>query len=239
MFGFAFCTITITMTNLRPHFAEFFGTFCLVFAGTGAIVVNDVTGGSVTHVGVAMTFGLIVFAMIAALGDVSGAHLNPAVTLGLSISKRFPGRLVASYIAAQLAGALSASLVLRGLFPDHISLGGTSPAGSAGQSLTLEILLTLILMFVILATTAGPNVNKLFVAMAVGSVVGLEAMFAGPICGASMNPARSVGPAIIAWQLNSLWIYLVAPTVGAIAAVPLCRCVREAPCCRAPEGVVA
>jgi aquaporin NIP len=221
----------------RKLCAEFFGTFCLVFAGTGAIIVNDVTGGTVTHVGVAMTFGLIVFAMIAAVGDVSGAHLNPAVTLGLSFSKRFPGRLVAPYIAAQLAGALSASLVLRGLFPDHLSLGGTVPSGTAGQSFGLEILLTLILMFVILAATAGPNVNKLFVALAVGGVVGLEAMFAGPICGASMNPARSVGPAIVAWQLNSLWIYLLAPTVGAIAAVPLCRCVREARCCRALEGV--
>lgn len=216
--------------------AEFFGTFCLVFAGTGAIIVNDVTGGTVTHVGVAMTFGLIVFAMIAAVGDVSGAHLNPAVTLGLYYSKRFPGRSVVSYIAAQLAGALSASLVLRGLFPEHLSLGGTAPSGTAGQSFGLELLLTLILMFVILAATAGQYVNKLFVALAVGSVVGLEAMFAGPISGASMNPARSIGPAIIAWQLNSLWIYLLAPTVGAIAAVPLCRCVYEAPCCRAPIG---
>lgn len=227
----------MTAELARRPFAEFFGTFCLVFAGTGAIIVNDVTGGTVTHVGVAMTFGLIVFAMIAAVGDVSGAHLNPAVTLGLYFSKRFPVRSVGPYIAAQLVGALSASLVLRGLFPTHLSLGGTVPSGTSGQSFGLELLLTLILMFVILATTAGPNVNKLFVALAVGGVVGLEAMFAGPICGASMNPARSVGPAIIVWQLNSLWIYLLAPTVGAIAAVPLCRCVREAPCCRALEGV--
>ena len=137
----------------------------------------------------------------------------------------------------QLAGATTASLTLRFLFPDHLTLGATNPAGTASQSFILELLLTLLLMFVILATTAGPNVNKLFVASAVGATVGLEALFAGPISGASMNPARSFGPALVAWQLSSLWIYQIATTVGAALAVPVCRCVKVAPCCRAIAGV--
>jgi aquaporin NIP len=220
------------MTRHRPPVAEFLGTFALVFAGTGAIVVNDITGGAVTHPGVAIVFGAIVFACIAAFGDASGAHLNPAVTLGLWLAKRFAGREVLPYVLSQLAGAVAASVTIRLLFPDHLSLGGTAPAGSAGQSFALEVLLSLFLTFVILATTSGPNAGKFFVAAAVGLTVGLEALFAGPICGASMNPARSFGPALVAWQMGSLWIYLIAPTVGAAVAVPVCRSVYAAPCCR-------
>ena len=220
------------MTRPFPLLAEFFGTFALVFAGTGAIVVNDISDGAVTHGGIALTFGAIVFACVVALGNTSGAHLNPAVSFGLWLAQRFAGRDVLPYVLSQLAGAVAASVAIRLLFPDHMSLGGTAPAGSSGQSFALELLLTLFLTFVILATTFGPSVNKLFVAATVGLTVGLEAFFAGPISGASMNPARSFGPALVAWQMGSLWVYLIAPTVGAAVAVPVCRSVYAAPCCR-------
>lgn len=202
--------------------AECFGTFALVFAGTGAIVINDVTNGTVTHVGVALTFGLIVMAMIYALGDISGAHLNPAVTLALWVAGRFQGALVAPFVASQFAGAMLASGALRLLFPEHTSLGGTSPAGSHVQAFTLEFILTLILMGVILTATVGSREKQAFAGIAVGGVIALEAAFAGPITGASMNPIRSLAPAIVSGQLETVWIYLAAPILGACAAVPLC-----------------
>lgn len=207
--------------------AEAFGTFALVFAGTGAVVVNAVSGGAVTHVGVALTFGLIVVAMIYSVGDVSGAHLNPAVTLGFACAGRFPGRHVAPYLAAQFAGALAASALLRALFPGAPTLGATVPAGPAAQSFALEIVLTLLLMFVILAVSTGAKERGITAGLVVGAVVGLEAMFAGPICGASMNPARSFGPAVVSGQLGALWIYLLAPTLGALAAVALDRLIHS------------
>jgi aquaporin Z len=209
--------------------AEALGTFALVFAGTAAVVVN--ASGAVSHVGVALTFGLVVFALIAALGDVSGAHLNPAVTLAFRIARRFPGREVVPYIAAQCGGALAASFVVRLLFPDAMSLGGTSPAGSEAQSWALELLLTAGLMFVVLGVSTGAKEKGITAGLAIGGVVALEALFAGPLSGASMNPARSLGPALVAGQLGGLWLYLTAPVVGAALAVPACRCVREAGCC--------
>lgn len=208
---------------MRKALAEAVGTFALVFAGTGAIVINDVSGGAITHVGIALTFGLVILAMIAALGDVSGAHFNPAVTLGFFAAGRFEGRSVFPYLLAQCAGALAASAVLRFLFPDHPGLGATAPAGAEGQSFVLEFLLTLILMFVILAVATGGKERGVTAGIAVGSVVGLEALFAGPISGASMNPARSLAPALVSGQLDALWIYLSAPVAGAVAAVGLAR----------------
>ena len=201
--------------------AEAFGTFALVFAGTGAIVINDVSGGAVTHVGIAITFGLIVLAMIHAVGDVSGAHLNPAVTIGFFFARRFDAQWVVPYIASQCAGAILASLTLRVLFPSHETLGATLPSGSDSQSFIFEFLLTFILMFVILRVSSPTNKQPEFAGVVVGSVVALEAMFAGPICGASMNPARSLGPALVSMQLSSLWIYLTATFVGALASVYL------------------
>lgn len=207
--------------------AELLGTFCLVFAGTGAIVINDVSAGAVTHVGIALTFGLVVMTMIYALGDVSGAHLNPAVTIGFWASKRWPGKSVAPYIAAQCAGALLASAVLRGLFPSHETLGATIPAGPVMQSFVLELILTAMLMFVILSVSQGPKEKGLMAGIAVGGVVGLEAMFAGPICGASMNPARSLAPAIVTGRLDPLWLYIAAPVLGALLAVISWRLTRN------------
>ncbi len=217
---------------MRKLAAEFFGTFALVFAGTGAVVVNDTSGGTVSHVGIALTFGLVVLAMIYALGDVSGCHLNPAVTLGFFVARRLEGRSVIPYIISQLLGAFLASATLRLLFPSHATLGATLPAGAAMQSFVLEFLLTLILMFVILSVATGSKEKGVLAGVAVGSVIALEALFAGPISGASMNPARSLAPALVALRLDSLWIYLTAPVLGACAAVLTCRCVQEPGCCR-------
>ncbi len=221
------------MTAGRKYAAEFIGTFALVFAGTGAIIINDTTGGVVTNVGVGLTFGMIVMTMIYAVGDVSGAHFNPAVTLGFFAARRFEGRLILRYVVSQLSGALAASLLLRGLFPQHSTLGATAPAGPALQSLILEIVLTALLMFVILNVSAGAKERGITAGIAVGSVIALEALFAGPISGASMNPARSFAPAVVSQHVAYLWIYLVAPVTGALIAVVGCRCVRK-DCCSVP-----
>lgn len=208
--------------------AEVFGTFCLVFAGCGAIAVNEVTNGAIGHVGVALTWGLIVTAMIYAIGEVSGAHINPAVTLGFWLAKQFPGAKVLPYIVAQVIGALLAAGALRALFPTSPTLGATIPHDMSMvlQTLVLEVVLTLILMFVILCVAAGTKEQRLMAGIAVGATVGLEAMFAGPISMASMNPARSLGPAVISMNpdaLVSLWAYLLATSLGAVLAVPMWR----------------
>ena len=221
---------------MKKLIAEFIGTFCLVFAGTGAIVTNDVSGGAVSHVGIAITFGLVVMAMIYTLGDISGAHLNPAVTLGFFVARRFEGRLVLPYVFSQSLGAVLASLTLRFLFPEHATLGATVPAGAAMQSFFLEAILTSILMFVILGVSTGAKEKGITAGIAVGAVVGLEALFAGPICGASMNPARSLAPALVSLHFQALWIYLSAPVLGALFAVFGCQCVREEGCCAIPQA---
>ncbi len=215
----------------KRSIAELLGTFALVFAGTGAIVINDVSGGAVSHLGIALTFGLIVMSMIYTFGDISGAHLNPAVTLGFVTARRMPANEGMSYIVSQIIGAIAASLVLRLLFPDHATLGATVPTGSAAQSFLLEFLLTALLMLVILNVSVGAKEKGITAGIAIGGVIALEAMFAGPICGASMNPARSFAPALVAMNFHSLWIYLLAPSLGAMIAVPLCICVRESGCC--------
>lgn len=216
---------------MRKLAAEAFGTFALVFAGTGAIVINDVSGGAITHVGVALTFGLIVLSMIYAIGDVSGCHLNPAVTLGFFAAGRFAGKQVLPYIGSQLAGALLASLALKAMFSSHPTLGATLPAGSSLQSFVLECILTMVLMFVILSVSSGAKEKGVLAGVAIGSVIALEALFAGPICGASMNPARSLAPALVSLRLECLWIYLVAPVLGAAIGVLSCRCIQQPGCC--------
>lgn len=205
---------------MRKYIAEAIGTFALVFAGTGAVVINKVSNGAVTSPGIAITFGLVVMAMIYAFGETSGAHLNPAVTTGFFLARRFPGRWVVPYIASQLVGALVASVILRFLFGNIAYLGATLPAGSELQSFVLEIILSALLMIVILCVATGSKEQGLMAGIAIGGTVGLEAMFAGPISGASMNPARSIAPALVSGHIASLWLYVAGPMVGAATAVP-------------------
>lgn len=205
---------------IRKLVAEFLGTFALVFCGTGAIVINAESGGAITHVGIAITFGLIVMAMIYALGDISGAHLNPAVSIAFTLSGRFSIKSLIPYVISQLAGGFLASVILRYLFPDNETLGSTLPAGTEMQSAILEFILTFFLMLVIIHVATGSKEQGMFAGLAIGSTILLEAMFAGPICGASMNPARSIAPAIVSGHTEHLWIYIVAPILGAALAIP-------------------
>lgn len=204
---------------MKKYIAEIIGTFALVFCGTGAIIINQESGGLITHVGIAFTFGLIVMVMIYALGPISGAHFNPAVTIAFTIAKRFPAKQIMPFIASQAAGAFLASLTLRFLFPANEFLGSTMPAGSNMQSFVLELILTFFLMLVIIQVATGSNEQGMFAGLAIGSTVLLEAMFAGPICGASMNPARSLSPALVSGHLEHLWIYITAPVFGAALAI--------------------
>ena len=211
---------------MRRYIAEALGTFALVFCGTGAIVINQETGGVIGHAGIAATFGLIVTAMIYAFGEVSGAHFNPAVTVAFSFAKLFKWKDVAPYIAAQLCGAFVATLLMKGLFPSNLNLGATLPAGTAMQSLILEFVLTFLLMLVILFTSQGAKEKGIMAGIAIGGTVLLEAMFAGPISGASMNPARSIAPAIVSGHAGSLWIYLLGPFAGACLATAVWKILR-------------
>lgn len=212
-----------------PYIAEGIGTFGLVFAGCGAVMINVLSGGQVTHVGVGLVFGLIITAMIYALGHISGAHFNPAVTLGFVLARHFPLRRLAGYWAAQFLGAILAAGCLRLLLGDTAHLGATVPAGAGGawQSLGLEIVLTFLLMFVIMAMATDTRAVGQAAALAIGATVGLEALFAGPISGASMNPARSLGPALASWTWAAQWVYLVGPFVGAVLGAYTYRWLRE------------
>jgi aquaporin NIP len=217
---------------MKKLLAECLGTFTLVFAGTGAIVINQVAGGVIGHAGIAIVFGLVVLAMIHTFGDVSGAHLNPAVTTAFAAAGRFAWREVPGYVGAQIVGALAASALLHFLFPEATTLGATLPAGPPMQSFVLEIVLTAVLMLTILSVSTGAKEKGITAGIAIGGVIALEAMFAGPICGASMNPARSLAPALVSGNLTHLWIYLAAPMIGALIAIPLCIGTRESGCCR-------
>src|SRR5450432_2626077 len=201
-----------------PYVAEGIGTFGLVFAGCGAIMIDTLSKGQITHVGVGFVFGLIITVMIYAFGHISGAHLNPAVTLGFVLVRHFPLRRLIGYWIAQLAGAILAAACLRFLLGDVAHLGATIPAGNGGawQSFGLEALLTFFLMLVIMAMATDTRAVGQAAALAIGSTVGLEALFAGPISGASMNPARSLAPALLSGTWTDQWVYLLAPLLSAI-----------------------
>ncbi len=204
----------------RNYILEVLGTFFLVFVGCGAMVINTETGGVISHTGVALSWGLIVMVIIYAIGGLSGAHLNPAVTIGLAVIKKFDIKQVPGYIVAQLLGALLAAYTLKLMFPLNETLGSSLPSGSWEQSFILEVILTFLLMYVILRTAVDTEGNNM-APVAIGATVGLEAMFAGPICGASMNPARSIGPALVSGHTEHLWVYVVATILGALLAVGL------------------
>jgi MIP family channel proteins len=204
---------------MRKLGAEFAGTFALVFAGTGAIVIDAESGGRVGHVGIGLTFGLVIMVMIYAVGHISGAHFNPAVTLGFAVGRHFAWQQVPRYWAAQMLGGLTASLLLRGMFDTTAHLGATLPVGSARRSFLLEAVLTLLLMFVITSVATDVRAVGQAAAIAIGGTIGLEALFAGPISGASMNPARSLAPAIVSWTWSDQWLYIAGPMLGAVGGV--------------------
>jgi aquaporin NIP len=202
---------------VRQLLAEAIGTFALVFAGCGAIVVDAKTG-ALGHVGVALTFGLVIMAMIYALGHISGAHFNPAVTFAFALTRHFPWRSAAGYWGAQACGALLAAALLRGSLGEHAHDGATLPSGSQGQAFLWELVLSFFLVFVIIAVATDTRAVGEAAAIAIGGTVGLDALFGGPVTGASMNPARSLGPAVVSGDLHALWVYLVAPPAGAALA---------------------
>ena len=211
---------------MKKYVAEFLASFVLIFCGTGAAVVNEVRSGVVTHAGVAITFGFIVMAMIYTFGEKSGAHMNPAVTVAFAVQKVFPAPQVVPYIISQVAGSIAASYFLRFLFPTSRFLGGTIPSGSSSQSWVLEFLLTFILMLTVLHVADRGKEKGLLAGLAIGAVFLVEAMFDGPISGASMNPARSFAPAVASGHLQDVWIYVTAPFVGSITAVFVYRLMK-------------
>jgi MIP family channel proteins len=211
--------------DLRALVAEAVGTFALVFAGCGAIMVNAKTD-QLGHVGVAITFGLVIMFGIYAVGHISGAHFNPSVTLAFAFSRHFPWGRAVGYWGAQLVGALAAAAILRGSLGNVADVGATLPSGSEGQAFLWELILTFFLMFVIMAVATDTRAVGEAAAIAIGGTVGLDAMFGGPISGASMNPARSIGPALVSGNLHALWLYIVAPICGASLAALTYQFVR-------------
>ena len=203
----------------------------MVFCGTGAMTINEVTGGDVTHVGIGITWGLIVMAMIYAFGEISGAHFNPAVSIAFAYAKKFSWKEVPTYIFFQIAGAFAASLLLMWLFPKSELLGATIPSVDIWRAFVLELILTFFLMVVIINVSTGSKEVGMMAGIAIGGVVLLEALFAGPITNASMNPARSLAPNIISGNIEGLWLYILAPITGALLAVVSCKFVKHENCC--------
>ncbi len=225
--------------QMRAYLAEMLGTFLLVFAGPGAVVISSVSEGGVSSLGISLSFGLAVAVVIFAIGHISGAHINPAVTLAFATFGSFPWRHVPAYVAAQLVGAVGAALVLRALFGNEATLGSTVPSDGAGQALLLEVIITFFLMFVIVAVATDERAVPGAAAIAIGGYVALAATFSGPIAGASMNPARSFGPALASGTWSDHWVYWVGPVAGALLGAAAYGYLRQgqAPAME-PAGVV-
>ena len=223
------------MKELKPYFAECIGTFFLVLCGAGSIVLNDHVDGLLTNMGIALAFGLVVMLMIFWFGKTSGAHINPAVTLGFWIAGKFSGKYVLPYIVAQLIGAALASAILWGLSPEHPTLGATVPHLSIFTTFGLEVLITYILMAVIIFIVTSGDRSIYVVGAVIGATVWLAALLVGPLTGASMNPARSFGPALFAGSWDQFWIYILAPTIGAALAIVTCRAAKGSECCPYPN----
>ena len=211
---------------MNKYIAEGIGTFSLVFAGCGAVVVNDLYSGTLGHVGISIVFGLVVMAIIYSIGDISGAHINPAVTLAFYWARRIGKKQAFFYMASQVVGAFIAAGVLRLLFSKARNLGVTVPASGALQSFGLEVVMSFLLMFVILNVSMDHKEKGIIAGVAIGGVIALESLFGGPISGASMNPARSLAPAILSGRFTDLWIYLTAPFIGTLLAVPIWRLIQ-------------
>lgn len=204
---------------MKKYTAEFIGTFILIFAGTGCVVVNEQLGGHLGLTGIAMVWGFAIIALIYAFGDISGTHLNPAVTVSFAVDKRFEWKEVPAYLIAQFAGALSASLLLHFLFPENKTLGITQPSGSETQAFIMEAVMTFILMLVILRVSVGAKEKGITAGIAIGGTVWFLVLFGGPVCGTGLNPTRSIAPAIVTGNFQSLWLYIAAPFAGALTAV--------------------
>lgn len=203
---------------MKKYLAEFTGTFALVFCGTGAVIVDQQSGGSLGLLGISATFGITITAMIYIFGSISGTHINPAVTISLAIARLMQKNDILGYLTGQILGAISASLLLSILFPDAISFGETTPSGTLIQSFAIEFILTFFLMLTILSTTSKKEFSTTS-GIIIGVFVTGIIIFAGPISGGSFNPARSIAPAIISGSTSTLWIYITAPTLGAILSV--------------------
>jgi MIP family channel proteins len=211
----------------RRSLAEGFAAFALVFAGCGAIVADASYGGALTAVGVSLVFGLIIMVMVYATGHLSGAHINPAVTMAFTITRHFPPRDAVAYVVAQVAGAVLGALLLLAVWPDQpAEVGATVPSVGVGSALIYEVVLTAFLMFVIMAVATDTRAVGAAAAIAIGGTVGLDALFGGPVSGASMNPARSFGPALASGEWTDFWIYLVGPVIGAAVGAIAYQVVR-------------
>lgn len=215
---------------MKKYLSEFIGTFSMIFCGCGAMVINDYTGGVITHPGVAITWGLIVMSMIYAFGDISGAHFNPAVTLSFAVAKKFSWKEVPMYMTSQFFGAITASIILLFLFPKS-DLGATIPIIEPLKVFVIELLLSFFLMVVIINVSTGSKEIGPIAGFAIGGVILLEAMFAGPLTKASMNPVRSLAPALVSGNFSHIWVYLTAPFLGMLLAVFSCKLVKDENCC--------
>jgi aquaporin Z len=212
---------------MKKYLSEFLGTFILLFVGTGSVIVNHQTNGALGLPGIAMVWGFTIIAMIYAFGDISGTHINPAVTVAFAVDRRFEWKEVLPYVLAQLAGAFAGSGLLHYLFPDDKTLGITQPLpGGEVQSFILEVVMTFILMMVVLRVSTGAKEKGITAGIAIGGTVWMLVLFGGPISGTSLNPARSIAPALLTGNLQSLWVYLTAPFLGALLGVAVHRVVQ-------------